>query len=272
MKLVASATFVVAIAACNDPNAGGASSSAPSGPPPELAAPSATPPIALPKAVSFVRTASPSERFKKDEAGCAGGDKTACRALARRYSGTGPFAGCGVPRERAAPSVKRAPTDAAKDRLPFAGGFLPGLLDIGPREQAAFEPFQAQGALRLRVVAVELQHFEPVGPRFGRQVEFAAPVGHCPMLVGRVDHLFAALPIRVERLVGGDVLRHVLGGAPATFPLDEPRLPAGRRELGRIWKSLMGDHYPAMSMIFVADLLDTPAKIELEATAVVPAA
>jgi len=34
---------------------------------------------------------------------------------------------------------------------------------------------------------------------------------------------------------------------------------------------LIGDHYPAMSMIFVADLLDTPAKIELEATAVISA-
>jgi enamine deaminase RidA (YjgF/YER057c/UK114 family) len=33
----------------------------------------------------------------------------------------------------------------------------------------------------------------------------------------------------------------------------------------------MGNHFPAMSMIFVADLLDTPAKIELEATAVIPA-
>ena len=31
-----------------------------------------------------------------------------------------------------------------------------------------------------------------------------------------------------------------------------------------------GNHYPAMSMIFVADLLDAPGKIELEATAVVP--
>jgi len=30
------------------------------------------------------------------------------------------------------------------------------------------------------------------------------------------------------------------------------------------------NNFPAMSMIFVADLLDTPAKIELEATAVIP--
>ena len=32
---------------------------------------------------------------------------------------------------------------------------------------------------------------------------------------------------------------------------------------------LMGRHYPAISMIFVADLLDAPGKIELEATAVI---
>ncbi len=45
---------------------------------------------------------------------------------------------------------------------------------------------------------------------------------------------------------------------------------AGRSQLGAIWKRHMGHHYPAMSMIFVADLLDSPGKIELEATAVVP--
>ncbi len=55
------------------------------------------------------------------------------------------------------------------------------------------------------------------------------------------------------------------------FCIDKPGYLAGRRELGRIWKSLIGNHFPAMSMIFVADLLDAPAKIELEATAVIPA-
>lgn len=45
---------------------------------------------------------------------------------------------------------------------------------------------------------------------------------------------------------------------------------AARPQLGRIWNSLMGKHYPAMSMIFVSDLLDAPGKIELEATAVLP--
>ena len=51
---------------------------------------------------------------------------------------------------------------------------------------------------------------------------------------------------------------------------DKPAYLAARRELGRIWRRLMGSHYPAMSMIFVSDLLDSPGKIELEATAVIP--
>ena len=45
---------------------------------------------------------------------------------------------------------------------------------------------------------------------------------------------------------------------------------AARGELGPVWKRHMGRHFPAMSMIFVADLLDHPGKIELEATAVIP--
>jgi enamine deaminase RidA (YjgF/YER057c/UK114 family) len=66
------------------------------------------------------------------------------------------------------------------------------------------------------------------------------------------------------------------GGRPehicrlTAYCIDKPGYLAARAELGRIWRRLIGKHYPAMSMIFVADLLDHPAKIELEATAVVP--
>jgi enamine deaminase RidA (YjgF/YER057c/UK114 family) len=66
------------------------------------------------------------------------------------------------------------------------------------------------------------------------------------------------------------------GGRPehvcriTAYCIDRPAYLAARAELGAIWRRLMGRHYPAMSMIFVADLLDHPAKIELEATAVLP--
>jgi enamine deaminase RidA (YjgF/YER057c/UK114 family) len=67
------------------------------------------------------------------------------------------------------------------------------------------------------------------------------------------------------------------GGQPqhicriTAFCCDKPAYLAARRDLGAIWRRLMGKHFPAMSMIFVSDLLDSPGKIELEATAVLPA-
>jgi enamine deaminase RidA (YjgF/YER057c/UK114 family) len=66
------------------------------------------------------------------------------------------------------------------------------------------------------------------------------------------------------------------GGRPThicrmtAYCCDKPAYLAARPQLGRIWRALMGRHYPAMSMIFVSDLLDSPGKIELEATAVIP--
>jgi len=68
------------------------------------------------------------------------------------------------------------------------------------------------------------------------------------------------------------------GGAPehicriTAYCCDKPAYLAARPALGDVWRRRMGKHYPAMSMIFVADLLDHPAVIELEATAVIPAA
>jgi len=66
------------------------------------------------------------------------------------------------------------------------------------------------------------------------------------------------------------------GGEPehvcrmTAYCCDKPAYLAARPQLGRIWRELMGKHFPAMSMIFVSDLLDHPGKIELEATAIVP--
>ncbi|MBM4219870.1 MAG: RidA family protein [Gammaproteobacteria bacterium] len=66
------------------------------------------------------------------------------------------------------------------------------------------------------------------------------------------------------------------GGRPehlcriTAFCCDKPAYLAARARLGAIWRAQMGRHYPAMSMIFVSDLLDSPGKIELEATAVIP--
>jgi len=68
----------------------------------------------------------------------------------------------------------------------------------------------------------------------------------------------------------------VAGGRPehicrmTAYCCDKPAYLAARKQLGAIWRRIIGNHYPAMSMIFVSDLLDHPGKIELEATAVLP--
>ena len=42
------------------------------------------------------------------------------------------------------------------------------------------------------------------------------------------------------------------------------------REIGTAWKEIIGPHYPAMALVEVVRLVEPEAKIEIEATAVVP--
>jgi enamine deaminase RidA (YjgF/YER057c/UK114 family) len=43
-----------------------------------------------------------------------------------------------------------------------------------------------------------------------------------------------------------------------------------QKELGAVWRKLMGKHFPAMSLVEVRDLVDPGAVVEIEATAVLP--
>jgi enamine deaminase RidA (YjgF/YER057c/UK114 family) len=42
------------------------------------------------------------------------------------------------------------------------------------------------------------------------------------------------------------------------------------REIGASWREIMGKHYPAMALVEVVRLVERDAKVEIEATAVVP--
>jgi enamine deaminase RidA (YjgF/YER057c/UK114 family) len=42
------------------------------------------------------------------------------------------------------------------------------------------------------------------------------------------------------------------------------------REIGAVYRDVIGNHYPPMSIVVVSGLLDAHAKIEIEATAVIP--
>ena len=120
---------------------------------------------------------------------------------------------------------------------------------------------------------------EPVGYSNG----VLAPPGRLVFIAGQVGW-DAQQEFPGDDLVAQfeQALRNVLavlteaGGEPkhicriTAYCSDKSAYLAARPELGRIWRRLMGRHYPAMSMLFVSALLDEPGKIELEATAVVP--
>jgi enamine deaminase RidA (YjgF/YER057c/UK114 family) len=46
---------------------------------------------------------------------------------------------------------------------------------------------------------------------------------------------------------------------------------AALREIGAVWRELIGPHYPAMAVVEVKGLIEDAARIEIETTAVVPA-
>jgi enamine deaminase RidA (YjgF/YER057c/UK114 family) len=107
----------------------------------------------------------------------------------------------------------------------------------------------------------------------GRMVFIAGQVGWNAQQVFESEDLVPQFEQALANVL--DVLAEA-GGRPhhicrlTAYCCDKPAYLAARDQLGAIWRRLMGRHYPAMSMIFVSDLLDHPGKIELEATAVLP--
>jgi len=54
------------------------------------------------------------------------------------------------------------------------------------------------------------------------------------------------------------------------FVVDKHEYLAAHKELGLAYRAILGHHYPAMSAVEVAGLLAEGARVEIEATAVVP--
>ena len=107
----------------------------------------------------------------------------------------------------------------------------------------------------------------------GRLVFIAGQVGWDAAQIFRSAELVPQFAQALENVLA--VLAEAGGRAEhvcrmTVFCTDKLAYIAARGELGRVWRQLMSRHFPAMSMIFVADLLDSPGKVEIEATAVVP--
>ena len=51
---------------------------------------------------------------------------------------------------------------------------------------------------------------------------------------------------------------------------DKKEYLAASKELGAVYREIIGSHYPAMTAVEVAGLIEEQAKVEIEVTAVVP--
>ena len=56
------------------------------------------------------------------------------------------------------------------------------------------------------------------------------------------------------------------------YVTDKKEYLARLKELGRVYREIIGKHFPAMALVQVVALVEDRAKVEIEATAVVPAA
>lgn len=132
---------------------------------------------------------------------------------------------------------------------------------------------------------MDVLHPEGWDPPIGYANGIAVPAGRIVFIAGQVGwdakQTFHSEEIAPQFAQALDNVLAVLaeaGGGPehicrmTAYCCDKGAYLAARRDLGAIWRQRMGTHFPAMSMIFVADLLDAPGLIELEATAVVPEA
>ncbi|KAA0012645.1 RidA family protein [Billgrantia pellis] len=54
------------------------------------------------------------------------------------------------------------------------------------------------------------------------------------------------------------------------YVTDKREYLARLKEVGAAYREVMGKHFPAMTMVQVADLIEDRAKVEIEATAVLP--
>jgi len=108
----------------------------------------------------------------------------------------------------------------------------------------------------------------------GRQVYIAGQIGwnnQCKLVSGDlVAQLEQALTniVRVLAEAGGEP-RHLT--RLTWFMTDKAEYAARQQEIGQAYRRVLGRHFPAMTAVIVAGLLEEGAKVEIEATAVIPA-
>lgn len=108
----------------------------------------------------------------------------------------------------------------------------------------------------------------------GRTLWVAGQIGWDPVTGQVVSDNFAAQAR--QALVNLTAVLRTGGAEPhhlvrlTWFITDKAAYLAAQRQIGRAYREVLGKHFPAMSVVVVAALLEERARVEIEATAVVP--
>ncbi|AWI74458.1 enamine deaminase RidA [Parazoarcus communis] len=107
----------------------------------------------------------------------------------------------------------------------------------------------------------------------GRQIYVGGQIGWNAECKFESDDLIQQIYMALRNSV--DVVR-AAGGGPehivrmTWYLVDKKEYVARLKEIGAVYREVMGKNYPAMSAIQVADLVEDEAKVEIEVTAVIP--
>lgn len=105
----------------------------------------------------------------------------------------------------------------------------------------------------------------------GKQVYLAGQVGWNADCVFESERLTDQVQ---QALRNVNEILHLAGGKPTDivrmtwYVTDKKEYLASTKEIGEVYRQIMGNHFPAMSLIPVSELLEDEAKVEIEATAV----
>ncbi|MGI8527285.1 MAG: RidA family protein [Pseudolabrys sp.] len=107
----------------------------------------------------------------------------------------------------------------------------------------------------------------------GRQVYIAGQIGWNARAQFESDDFVVQVETALRNIV--QVLA-AAGGEPRHlvrlnwYLTDKAEYVARQREIGAAYRRALGRHFPAMTLLVVAGLLEPRAKVEIEATAVIP--
>ena len=84
--------------------------------------------------------------------------------------------------------------------------------------------------------------------------------------VGQVEQALKNIVAVVE--AAGGTAKHIV--RLTWFLIDKSEYVARQGELGAVYRDVLGRNFPAMSLFVISGLLEDRAKVEIEATAVIP--